>query len=120
MLYLILDSGLIIQPFEKLMNITNQEKQCILDLLSFSLNETIHKNKNCNQIKIYEFIYDLHKHLKNSSLDSMGLYLSDDFVKTQLVIAMAHGVTMKLCKEKYVDFADKVIQDLFHVNLLQE
>jgi hypothetical protein len=86
--------------------------------MTFSLNETIHRNKDGNQIRLYDFIYNLHSYLKVHSLHSLGLSLSDDFVKTQLVLAMAHGITMKLCKENYIGLADRVINELFHIDLL--
>jgi predicted unusual protein kinase regulating ubiquinone biosynthesis (AarF/ABC1/UbiB family) len=110
-----LDSGTIIQPLENLKALDTEHYQYILDILTFSLNETLHKNKDGHQIRLYDFIYNLHSYLKNQSLQSLGLYLSDDFVKTQLVLAMAHGVTMKLCKENYIGLADKVINELLHL-----
>jgi hypothetical protein len=39
-------------------------------------------------------------------------------VKTQLVLAMAHGVTLTLCKDNYMEIANNVINDLFHVNFV--
>ena len=80
--------------------------------MTFAFNETLHRNKDGNQIRLYQFIHHLHSYLKTNSLQSLGLYLSDDFVKIQLVLAMAHGVTMKLCKENYIELADRVINDL--------
>jgi hypothetical protein len=41
------------------------------------------------------------------------LKISDHYVKVQLVLAMALGVTMKLCQENYIEVADQVIQELF-------
>ena len=42
----------------------------------------------------------------------------DDFVKSQLVLAMAHGVTLTLCKDNYITMMDKSINELFHTNLI--
>jgi predicted unusual protein kinase regulating ubiquinone biosynthesis (AarF/ABC1/UbiB family) len=116
----ILDNGLIIQPLNIIQSLEEKQKKYILDILTFALNETIHNSKDAKQIRLYDFIHQLHSHIQNSSLHSMGLYLSDDFVKTQLVIAMAHGITMKLCKENYIELADKVINELFHTDLIYE
>jgi len=113
-----LHSGIIIQPLEVIQALQKDHYQSILDIMTFAFNETLHKNKDGNQIRLYQFIHHLHSYLKTNSLQSLGLYLSDDFVKIQLVLAMAHGVTMKLCKEKYIELADRVINDLFHTDLL--
>lgn len=114
----ILHSGIIIQPLEVIEALQKDHYQSILDIMTFAFNETLHKNKDGNQIRLYQFIHHLHSYLKTNSLQSLGLYLSDDFVKIQLVLAMAHGVTMKLCKENYIELADRVINDLFHTDLL--
>ena len=113
-----LHSGLILQPLETIEKLDQEHYQYLLDIMTFSLNETIHRNKDGNQIRLYDFIYNLHSYLKVHSLHSLGLSLSDDFVKTQLVLAMAHGITMKLCKENYIGLADRVINELFHIDLL--
>lgn len=114
-----LHSGIIIQPLEMIEALHKDHYQSILDIMTFAFNETLHRNKDGNQIRLYQFIHHLHSYLKTNSLQSLGLYLSDDFIKMQLVLAMAHGVTMKLCKENYIELADRVINELFHTDLLR-
>ena len=36
----------------------------------------------------------------------------------QLTVAMSHGVTITLCNGNFIDKADKVINELFHTDLL--
>ena len=43
---------------------------------------------------------------------------SNDFVKLQLVIAMSHGITKKLCGDNCIPLVDKVLRDLFRVDLI--
>ena len=113
-----LETGLIIQPLHKIEKLTDIEREKILNIFIFALKECIVEKKHVNQVRIYEFIFNLHSYLEKSSLHSFGLYLSDDFVKTQLVIGMVHGVVMKLCKDNYTELAETIIQDLFHTDLL--
>jgi predicted unusual protein kinase regulating ubiquinone biosynthesis (AarF/ABC1/UbiB family) len=113
----LLHSGLILQPLKTIEKLDAEHYQYLLDMMTFSLNETLHRNKDGNQVRLYDFIYNLHSYLETNSLHSLGLFLSDDFVKTQLVLAMAHGVTMKLCKENYIGLADRVVNELFHTDL---
>lgn len=116
----ILETGLIIQPLSVIEKLSDVERQKILNIFIFALKECIIENKKINQVRLYEFIHNLHSYLENSDLHSFGLYLSDDFVKTQLVIGMAHGIVMKLCKDNYREIAEKVIQELFYTDLLSE
>ena len=113
-------SGIIIQPLDKIMNLPSEHYQYIIDMGAKALNETLYNKGKGTHFRMYDFISNLHSYISEKSLFSMGLYLSDDFVKTQLVLAMAHGVTMKLCKENYIELANQTIDELFHVNFLNE
>jgi predicted unusual protein kinase regulating ubiquinone biosynthesis (AarF/ABC1/UbiB family) len=116
----ILETGLIIQPLSVIEKLSDVQRQKILNIFIFALKECIIEKKQINQVRLYEFIHNLHSYLENSDLHSLGLYLSDDFVKTQLVIGMVHGIVMKLCKDNYREIAEKVIQELFYTDLLSE
>jgi hypothetical protein len=113
-----LETGLIIQPLAVLEKLTEVQREKILNIFIFALKECIIEKKEINQVRIYEFIFNLHSYLEKSCLHSFGLYLSDDFVKTQLVIGMVHGIVMKLCRDNYTELAETIIQELFHTDLL--
>ena len=113
-----LDSGMIFQPLEVIQQLPQEHYQTILMLMSIGLNEVLHKTKDGNQMKLYDFIFNFHSYMKNTDLRDYGLRFSDDFVKNQLVLAMAQGVTLKLCKENYIDLANQVCNELFHLDLL--
>ena len=49
---------------------------------------------------------------------NIGIRPSDEFVKMQLVLAMAHGVTITLCKTNFIELMDTVLNELFHTNML--
>jgi predicted unusual protein kinase regulating ubiquinone biosynthesis (AarF/ABC1/UbiB family) len=113
----ILDSGLIDPP-----NIINQiPKEHYENIIKFTteiINETAQGSKNANQIQIYKFLYRLKDYLNNAELANLGIRPSDNFVKTQLILAMSHGVTLTLCKNDFFPLADKVINELFHTNMI--
>ena len=54
----------------------------------------------------------------NEDISKLGLRPSDSFVKTQMCLAMAHGVTLTLSKDDCVNITDKVLNDLFHIDFL--
>lgn len=115
-----LDSGMILQPIKTIQQLPEEHYQNILMLMSTGLNEVLHKTKDGNQMRLYEFIFNFHHYMQNSNLFQYGLRFSDDFVKNQLVLAMAQGVTLKLCKDSYIKLANKVSNELFHTDLLME
>jgi hypothetical protein len=58
------------------------------------------------------------EYLNKKELSNLGIRPSDNYVKSQLVMAMAHGVTLTLCKDKFVTLMDEVLNELFHTNIL--
>ena len=60
------------------------------------------------------------EYLNKKELMNLGIRPSDNFIKTQLVLAMAHGVTLTLCKNNIVPLIDEVLNELFHTNIMLE
>ena len=113
----LLQSGLII-PVNVVHKIPNSEFTKILQFTTEIIDETLHNSKNATQVQIYKFMSKLKEYMCNPELSIIGIKPSDNFVKTQLVLAMAHGVTLTLCKDDFFSLADKVLNELFNVNLL--
>jgi len=82
------------------------------------IEEAIHNSKDASQVKIYEFMKKFNEYLNGNNLRSYGLHVSDDFVKFQMALAMSQGVSLCLCKNDYMPFANKVLNELFHADLL--
>lgn len=115
----LLNSG-IIDPPNILQQIPKNDYEKILSFATEIIDETINASKKANQIQIYKFILKLKEYLSNSVLSEIGIRPSDNLVKTQLVLAMSHGVTLTLCNDDFIGLADKVINELFHTNMLIE
>jgi predicted unusual protein kinase regulating ubiquinone biosynthesis (AarF/ABC1/UbiB family) len=88
-------------------------------------------SKNLSQIHLYEFIKIFFGFITNStssstssinnySLLQYGIRPSDEFIKIQLSLAMANGVTFALCKEKIFEITNEVVNELFHTALFME
>lgn len=112
----LLNSG-IIEPPEILRQISKKEYNKLLEFTTDIVNDTIYSSKKANQLQIYKFLSKFKECFSNSSLP---IRPSDDFVKSQLVLAMAHGVTLTLCKEEFVGLMDKAINELFNTKMLFE
>ena len=113
----LLNSG-IIEPAGILTQIPKDLYNNILDFTEEVIRETIHESKKANQIQIYKFLSKLKECLSKKELKNLGIRPSDDFVKSQLVLAMAHGVTLTLCKGDFITLMDKCLNELFHTQML--
>jgi predicted unusual protein kinase regulating ubiquinone biosynthesis (AarF/ABC1/UbiB family) len=108
----ILNSG-IIEPEGILQQIPKEHYNSIINFAQEIINETINGCKKANQIQIYKFMSKMNEYLSKKELNSLGLRPSDEFVKLQLVLAMAHGVTLTLCKNDFITLMDRCINELF-------
>jgi predicted unusual protein kinase regulating ubiquinone biosynthesis (AarF/ABC1/UbiB family) len=113
----LLYSGLI-EPLELVKSLADVHRNHIIKVSSEMLHDAIHNSQCANQIQLYKFLVEFKKYISNPEISGLGLRPSDDFVKTQLVLAMAHGVTLTLCKDDYMTFANKVINELFHTDIM--
>ena len=91
-----------------------EDYQAILSFVENIISETIHDSKKVDQIQIYKCINKMKECFLNKK---WTLRPSDNFVKSQLVLAMAHGVTMMLCKDDFVTLMDECIDELFQFPL---
>ena len=115
----ILNSG-IIDPPNILDQIPLKHKENIIQFAAEIIEDAVKSSKKANQIQIYKFLSQLKDYLSCSELSNLGIKPSDNFVKSQLVLAMSHGVTLTLCHNDFMGLADKVINELFHANLLMD
>jgi hypothetical protein len=113
----LLNSG-IIDPPGILDQIPKKHSENIIKFTSEIIEDTVKSSKQANQVQIYKFLYKLKDYLNNYELSNIGIRPSDNFVKSQLVLAMSHGVTLTLCKDDFMTIADKVINEIFHTNMI--
>ena len=114
---MILESGIIVTAENRSLDLekdlSEENREEIVALTSKIIGQVLYESKKANQYQLYSFLKEFDRYLCKNELQKMGLKISDHYVKVQLVLAMAHGVTMKLCQENYIELADQVIQELF-------
>jgi len=106
------------EPVEILKNLPKEKYDYILSMSTNMLDETLNVSKKANQLQLYKFLVNFNNYLNTQKIIDMGLKLSDQFVKFQLVLAMSHGITLLLCKDEYINIANKAINELFHTDFL--
>jgi len=109
----------ILQPPGILQCIPQQDYQSILVFVEEIVAETIHSSKKANQLQIYRVLSRFREYVTKKELMNLGIRLSDDFVKSQLVLAMSHGVTLRLCKGDFMTLCDRALNELFPVGMFQ-
>lgn len=110
----------IIEPRELFQSIPEYNREKLYIELGKIIKETVHNSKDASQIKLYEFIKKFNEYLNGNKLRSYGLHISDNFVKMQMALAMSQGVSLCLCKNDFMPFANKVLNELFHTELIFE
>lgn len=110
--------SIIIEPKGILEQLPKEDYNNILSFTEEIISETITTSKKANQIQIYKFISKLKDYLSKKELMNIGIRPSDEFVKSQLVLAMAHGVTLTLCKGDFISLMDTCLNELFHTEML--
>lgn len=111
-----------IEPVDAVARLPKHDYETIVDFLSAAIQESVFdpgSSKQCaNQVQIYKLMHTLNTYMSKPEIASLGLRPSDEFVKTQLVLAMSQGVTLTLCKNNYMSLADEVLNELFHTDIL--
>jgi len=111
---------LFIEPKGILNDLPNEDLEKIVTLIEPIIEKTIYKKNEANQSKIYEFLTEINGYIKNNNIKKYGLRVSDEFVKMQMALAMCNGINMTLCKNDYMSFANKIINEMFDLDVLKE
>jgi predicted unusual protein kinase regulating ubiquinone biosynthesis (AarF/ABC1/UbiB family) len=110
--------SVIIKDNDIIFKIPQKDYDYIVNIGVELFTEALNNTQNANQIQMYKFLSKIKEYLNKKELMDLGIQPSDNFVKTQLVLAMAHGVTLTLCKNNFIPLIDEVLNELFHTNML--
>ena len=111
---------LYIEPTSVLEELPSEHLDRILDIMEQIIDNTIHSKNQADQSKLYQCMMEINSYINNHDLSSYGLKVNDSFVKTQMALAMCNGINMVLCKNDYITFANKTINEMFHLDLFKE
>ena len=110
----------IIEPIYVLKKLPKYHYLNIIQFVTEIIDEMISNSRNANQIQIYKFLCNFHSYLVDNEISELGLGPSENFVKSQMCLTMSHGVTQTLCNDEYISIADKVLNELFHIDLFSQ
>jgi aminopeptidase-like protein len=84
-------------------------------IISNFVNKTIKVTDSLNQFDVYIFLNELNEYINsiNKNQNQIKFRPSNDFIKVQVLFGMVHGVVLKLCNGKYVQFSNEILTELF-------
>jgi predicted unusual protein kinase regulating ubiquinone biosynthesis (AarF/ABC1/UbiB family) len=114
----ILEAG-IIEPADYIIKIAPDHLKYILGILTKFINDTIYISKHFSQINAFKSLYELNDYITENNLIVNGIQIRpcDDLIKIQVVFTMLYGVISKLCGAAYLEITNKVMIDLFHIDV---
>jgi predicted unusual protein kinase regulating ubiquinone biosynthesis (AarF/ABC1/UbiB family) len=89
----------------------------LIVIIAIILQETIHSKNAANQFQIYEFFKRFNDFLSESTIKKYNIKVNEDFIKIQVAITMANGISMTLCKNDFINVANAILCEIFHLNL---
>jgi predicted unusual protein kinase regulating ubiquinone biosynthesis (AarF/ABC1/UbiB family) len=109
----------IIEPIECINNLNSEHSNAIVNILTKFINNTLHISKHFSQINTFKSISELNDYIIDNNLIVNGFNIRpcDDLIKFQVIFSMLYGVIFKLCGQNYIEFANKVMIDLFHIDV---
>jgi predicted unusual protein kinase regulating ubiquinone biosynthesis (AarF/ABC1/UbiB family) len=110
----------IFEPIESINAIPEKHKQYIIQLMADLIDETFHKNKRGDQVKIFDFMIQINDYFNKNNLKEYNIRISKNFLKVQMVMAMSQGIGIMLCKKRNIEMINQVIREIFHLDLIEE
>ena len=89
----------------------------LIVIIAIILQETIHSKNAANQIQIYEFFKRFNDFLSESTIKKYNIKVNEDFIKIQVAVTMANGISMTLCKNDFIPVANAILCEIFHLKL---
>ena len=109
----------IIEPVDCIKNLSQTHFDSIVNILTNFINNTIHVSKHFSQVNTLKSISELNDYIVNNNLTVNGFNIRpcDDLIKFQVIFSMLYGVIFKLCGQEYIEITNKVMIELFHIDV---
>jgi predicted unusual protein kinase regulating ubiquinone biosynthesis (AarF/ABC1/UbiB family) len=114
----ILLSG-IIEPVDVISKLPLIHRSNIIAILTQFINDTLYVSNHFSQKNVFRALSFLNDYIVNNNLivDGFKIRPSDDFIKSQMVFTMFYGVIYTLCGDNYIKLINKVMIELFHIDV---
>jgi predicted unusual protein kinase regulating ubiquinone biosynthesis (AarF/ABC1/UbiB family) len=110
----------LLEPKGILNDLPIEHKTNILNIIENLITPLIKKTKKLDQGEFFEFILHFNEYLSSENLKTYGITVNDEFIKMQMGIAMAHGISIVLCKDNIMDLVKEVLNEIFHLDVMMD
>ena len=112
--------NILLEPKGVLQSLSYEHKENILNIIENVVINITNKTNNVNQQLMIDFIVNFNNYLGSKDLKKYGIKVNNEFIKFQIGFAMAHGVSMKLCKTDLMILVNEVLNDIFHIDIMTD
>jgi predicted unusual protein kinase regulating ubiquinone biosynthesis (AarF/ABC1/UbiB family) len=111
----ILYSGCL-EPIDVITQLPKVHSDNLIRIMSEILDKVMNHSA-ANELEVCDVLIQMDSYLRKTNLFKLGIRPSNNFVKAQLALAMSQGVTLTLCKEKFINVVEMVVNEVFHTEL---
>ena len=111
----ILYSGCL-EPIDVITQLPKVHSDNLIRIMSEILDKVMNHSA-ANELEVCDVLIQIDSYLRKTNLFKLGIRPSNNFVKAQLALAMSQGVTLTLCKEKFINVVEMVVNEVFHTEL---
>jgi ubiquinone biosynthesis protein len=112
--------NILLEPKGVLQSLSYHHKENILNIIENIVINITNKTNNVNQQLMINFIVNFNNYLGSKDLKKYGIKVNNEFIKFQIGFAMAHGVSMKLCKTDLMILVNEVLNEIFHIDIMTD
>jgi len=107
----------IFEPVEVLENLTQEEYDKMIRFGAEIIQDVIHDKEKTKQVQFYLIITKLYSYMSQNNMLTLGIRPGDEFIKVEMLLGMAHGVTMTLCDD-HLTMTNQMINELFNMDII--
>ena len=97
---------------KKLKNLSKENYDKMIRFGGEIIQEVLHDKDKTKQVQFYLIIQKLYSYMSENEMLALGLRPGDEFMKVEMLLAMAHDVTMTLCDD-HLEMSNRMINELF-------
>jgi len=110
----------LLEPKGIINDLPHEHKRNILNIIENMISPLIKEIKRLDQTAFFEFILRFNEYLNSENLKCYGITVNDEFIKMQMGIAMAHGISIVLCKDNILEMVREVLNEIFHLDVMMD
>lgn len=109
----------IFEPVEVLKNLTREEYDKMIRFGAEIIQDVLHDKEKTKQVQFYLIITKLYSYMSQNNMLKLGIRPGDEFIKVEMLLGMAHGVTMTLC-DNHLAMTNQIINELFNMDIIND